>query len=179
VFGNRILSNRRQPPPVNLQLFPGHPLLLALDSVLFEFRAYLELLATFVYEILVGIGSPPARSVSLSSGQALRLVGKRGLQTRNFLRYLCDELSCSETWFVFLGTHRNVFTHNGAPYVAIEDRLVRPPEFDFLIMRTNIHDFQRADPEDYFRLSELESVVNGVKKLARAAQDKLVNLLEG
>jgi hypothetical protein len=107
------------------------------------------------------------------------MVDKRGkVKTHNFLRYLCEHLSCSEQWYLFLSEHRNFFTHDGAPYIAIEDRLMIPAEFDFLIMRTNIHDFGAADPRDYFRLSELQQVVNGVKKVARAAQGDLVNLLE-
>jgi hypothetical protein len=153
--------------------------LLALDSVLFEFRSYLELLATFIYKFLVGIGKPPASKVTHSSGEELVVVGGHGnLKTHNFLRHLCDELSCPEDWYVFLSRHRNFFTHQGAPHIAIEDRLVRPPEFEFLIMRTNIHNFEDADPADYFRLSELQGVVEGVKRLAGAAQRKLVTLLE-
>ncbi|MGO9272657.1 MAG: hypothetical protein ACLQOO_20885 [Terriglobia bacterium] len=152
----------------------------AVDSVLFEFRSYLELLATFMYEFLVGIGRPPASKIRHSSGEELTVVDKRGkLRTHNFLRHLCDELSCPEDWYLFLSEHRNFFTHNGAPYIAIEDRLVRPPEFDFLIMRTNIHDFENAQPGDYFRLSEFQGVVEGVKRLARTAQQELVTLLEG
>lgn len=154
--------------------------LLAFDSALFEFRSYLELLATFMYKFLLGIGKPPTSKVRHSSGEELEVVDKRGkLNTHNFLRHLCDEVSCPEDWYVFLRRHRNFFAHNGAPYIAIEDRPVSPPDFEFLIMRTNIHNFEDADPGDYFRLSEFQAVVDGVKRLARAAQEKLVILLEG
>ena len=106
--------------------------LLAVDSVLFEFRSYLELLAGFIYKFLTGIGKPPASKIKHSSGEELVIVGgRRKLKTHNFLRYLCDELSCPEDWYVFLCRHRNFFTHKGTPYIAIEDRLVRPPEFEF------------------------------------------------
>lgn len=144
---------------------------MALDSALFEFRSYLELLATFIYKFLVGIGKPPPSKVRHSSGEELEVVNNRGkLNTHNFLRHLCDELSCAEGWYAFLSKHRNFFTHNGAPYIAIEGGLVRPPEFEFLIMLTNIHNFEDAHRGDYFRLSELQDVVEGVKSLARAAQ---------
>jgi hypothetical protein len=154
--------------------------LLAVDSVLFEFRSYLELLAAFIYKFLLGIGKPPASKIKLSSGEELIILGSRGkLMTHNFLRYLCNELSCPEDWYVFLSRHRNFFTHEGAPYIAIEDRLVRPPEFEFLIMRTNIQKFESAKSADYFRLSEFQGVIEGVRRLARAAQNRLVILLEG
>jgi hypothetical protein len=165
----------------NAQIFAERDrALLAFDSALFEFRSYLELLATFIYRFLVGAGNPPISKVKHSSGDELEVVNKQGkLKTHNFLRHLCDELSCTEDWYVFLSKHRNFFTHNGAPNVAIEDLLVRPPDFEFLIMRTNIHKFEHADPSDYFRLSELQGVVDGVRTLAGAAEEKLVALLDG
>lgn len=153
--------------------------LLAFDSALFEFRSYLELLATFVHVFLVEIGKPPSSRVNHSSGAELQIVGRKAkLNTHNFLKYLCDQLSCPEDWYIFLSNHRNFFTHGAAPYIAIECLPIRPPAYEFLILRTNIHDFKRADPADYIRISEFESVVTGIKTLARAVQGNLISVLK-
>jgi len=152
--------------------------LFAVDSLLFEFRAYLELLANFVYGILKGTDGAPSSQVTLSSGKRIKILSKKGrLQTHSFLLYLCDCLSVGMDWYQFLSEHRNFFTHVGAPDIAIED-LARPPEYGFIIMRVTIRDFAQADPRDYFRLSEFTEILKGVKKLAVEAQGHLVRLLE-
>jgi len=153
--------------------------LLAIDSFLFEFRAYLELLAGFTHGFLVAIGKEPSKSERLSSGRVLQITGKNGeLRPHGFLLYLCDKLCVATDWYEFLSSHRNFFTHKGAPYCAIEDRLVRPPKFDLIIMRTNITDFDHADPSDFFRVSECQPIVRGIQSLSRAAQQYLISLLE-
>lgn len=153
--------------------------LLAVDSSLFEFRAYLELLAKFVFGVLKGAGFAPPSQKKMKSGKMLTIVTKKGkLSAHNFLLHLCDQLSLDTRWYEFLAEHRNFFTHEGAPYIAIEDRMVRPPEFEFIIMRVNINDFARANPEDYFRLSEFTNIVQGLRELSAKAQGHLVGLLE-
>jgi hypothetical protein len=153
--------------------------LLATDSFLFEFRAYLDLLARFVHGILAAIGKGPAQTELLSSGKAIQIAGKNGnLKPHGFLLYLCDRLGVAPDWYGFLSTHRNFFTHEGAPYCAVEDRMVRPPEFDLIIMKRNIHDFESADPSDYFRVSECQSVVDGIRVLSTAAQRHLTDVLQ-
>ena len=153
--------------------------LLAVDSILFEFRAYLELMAKFVFGVLKGIGHAPPPQKRIASGQLLTIVTKKGeFKAHNFLLYLCDQLSLDTGWYGFLVKHRNFFTHEGAPYIAIEDRMVRPPEFEFIVMRVNIHDFAKVGTEDYFRLSEFTNIVTGLKELSAKAQEHLVALLE-
>jgi len=153
--------------------------LLAVDSFLFEFRAYLDLLARFVHGVLLAIGEGPARTEQLSSGATVEIIGKNGkLKPHAFLLYVCDQLGVPADWYRFLTSHRNFFTHEGAPYCAIEDLMVRPPEFNLLIMKANIHDFQHADPGSYFRVSECESVVNGIRVLSAAAQQNLIDILQ-
>jgi hypothetical protein len=138
--------------------------LLAVDSLFFEFRAYLELLARFVFGVLKGKGHPLPVQKESASGQIHTILTKKGkLKPHNFLLYLCNRLSLNPAWY---------------KYLAIEDRMVRPPEFDFIIMRVNIHDFAKARPEDYFRLSEFTAVVCGVRSFAAKAQGHLVGLLE-
>jgi hypothetical protein len=152
--------------------------LLAIDSFLFEFRAYLDLLARFVHGVLDAAGKGPDRTELLSSGRAVRITGGDDkLKPHDFLLYLCDKLCVPTDWYSFLQTQRNFSTHQGALYCAIEDLMVRPPEFDLLIMRVNIHDFHKADRSDWFRVSECESVVKGIHALSAAAQQYLIDVL--
>jgi hypothetical protein len=142
--------------------------LLAIDSFLYEYRAFLDLLAKFCHQILKSVGMEPASKQKLSSGQDVTLKNNRGvLKEHAFLLYLCDQLQIPAGWYEFLSKHRNFFTHSAAPYCAIEDRLMFPPEYDLLIMRTNI-------VKDYFRLSECSEVLNGIRSLGNATQQYLI-----
>src|ERR1017187_7312704 len=62
----------------------------------------------------------------------------------------------------------------GAPWCAIDHRNIIPAEYDVLIMTKNITDFSKADPADFFRVSECQDVVNGVHQLSLAIQEHLV-----
>jgi hypothetical protein len=151
------------------------------DSVFFEFRSYLELVAIFVYGILKGLKKEPASEQRLSSGQTVQLAtAKGGLSTHNFLMYLCDQAGTSDNrppvsadWFKFLSSVRNLFTHRGAPYCAIEQKSKTGPSFDVLIMKKNILDFQTATSTDYFRISEFQVVVGGATNLCSFAESYL------
>lgn len=150
--------------------------LLYTDSCLFELRSFLELLAHFTFGILDGLGKAPPAQITSSSGKKLTIVNKnRELRSHDFLLYLCDKLNITTTWYEFLQTHRNFFTHEGAPYCVIEDLSPAVPQFNLIIVRTNIHDFTTADPTDYFRISELQDVVAGVIQLSAAVQNYLIN----
>jgi hypothetical protein len=152
--------------------------LLAIDSFLFEFRSYLDLLARFVYGVLVAINKGPSRTEGLASGKSVEILGKSGkLKPHNFLLYLIDLLGLPTDWLSFLAVQRNFFTHEGAPYCAIEDRLERPPVYDLIIMKTNIIDFADADPDSFFRVSECQLVVDGIRALSAATQDYLEKAL--
>jgi hypothetical protein len=153
--------------------------LLAIDSFLFEFRAFLDLLAQFAYRFLVEIGKQPASRQVLSHGKQITITS-RGNQLRPhaFLLYLTNVLGIPKDWYEFLNAHRNFFTHAGAPYCAIEDRMVRPPEFDLIVMKANIHDFAGADPSDYFRISECQSVIEGLRSLSAGVQGYLIGALK-
>jgi hypothetical protein len=126
-----------------------------------------------------GIGRQPQAKEKLSSGATVEIISHKGkLRSHAFLLFLCDRLSLPPDWFTFLTAHRNFFTHEAAPGVAVEHRRVLPPEFDFLIMRVNVTNFAAADPRDYFRLSECTTVTSGVKALGRISQEYLVQMLE-
>lgn len=155
--------------------------LVAVDSFLFEFRSFLELLAGFAYRVLVAVGKGPPERATLSTGKQLTILTKkrkRALLQHNFICYLCDSLGVSVTWYEFLAIYRNFFAHEGAPYCAIEDRLMFPAEYDLLIMRKNIKDFGTAHPDDFFRISECKAVVDGLQKLSTAVQDHLVRQVQ-
>jgi hypothetical protein len=149
--------------------------LLFADSVVFEFRSYLDLIAKFSYDLLVSIGKTPTPKPTLSSGVVLSLLGKRSELRRNdFLLYLGDILGQPADWYIFLNTHRNHFTHEAAPYCAVELIPGPRPAFDVLITKKNITDFGKAKPEDYFRVSDLQKVVTGTMQFAGAVQNYLV-----
>jgi hypothetical protein len=153
--------------------------LLATDSFLYECRSFLELLARFTYEMLVGIRKKPAPKQRLSTGQTATLIDRGGkLRTHHFLLFLCDQLRIPADWFLFLATHRNFFTHQATPYCAVEEPGTASPKYDLLIMRTNILDFSTADPKDYFRISECSAVPAGLRRLGAALQKHLVSLLQ-
>jgi hypothetical protein len=154
--------------------------LLAIDSFLYEFRAFLELLAKFAYGFLTVISKQPSAKQQLSTGKAVTLATKKAgtLRSHDFLLYLCDKFQVPTNWYMFLSTHRNFFTHDAAPYCAIEDRLMVPAEYDLLIMCTNVLDFTAANPGDYFRVSECAAVVMGVRQLGSAVQKHLLDLLQ-
>jgi hypothetical protein len=152
--------------------------LLAIDAFLFEFRAYLDLLARFVHGVLLALAKGPSRTENLSSGKIVEITHKNGeLKPHAFLLYISDKVNVPPGWYEFLSSHRNFFTHEGAPYCAIEDLMVRPPQFDLIVMKANIHDFQLADPADYFRVSECQAVVRGISELSAAAQQYLVDVV--
>ena len=153
--------------------------LLATDSFLYECRAFLDLVARFAYGMLIGIGKQPSAKQQLSTAQTVQLVGRGGkLRSHDFLLFLCDQLHVPTDWFLFLSSHRNVFTHEATPYCAVEEIARVPTEYDLLIMRTNILDFSTAAPKDYFRISECSAVATGLRGFGAAVQKHLVDLLQ-
>jgi hypothetical protein len=112
------------------------------------------------------------------SGKTVEITDKKGkLKPQGFLLYLCDKLGMAPDWYNFLSGHRNCFTHQGAPYIAIEDLMVKPPAFDLIVLKANIHDFGTADPSSYFRVSEFQPVVEGIRSLGFQAQKHLIGVL--
>jgi hypothetical protein len=153
-------------------------LALATDAGLFEFRSYLELLAHFAYSVLKKTDRAPSATVVLSTGDTIDIIRNGKLNTHGFLHYLCERVSQPRDWFDFLARHRNFFTHRGAPYLTIEVLQEQPARYDFLVARKPIADFVAADPKDFFRLSDLNSVIAGVVGLRREVQQYLVGLFE-
>ena len=70
-----------------------HDVLFYTDSVLFEFRSYLDLIATFSYGVLNGIRKAPASTQMLASGSTIDLLDKNKKVLRNnYVLYICDRL---------------------------------------------------------------------------------------
>jgi hypothetical protein len=175
------IDTLRQLPPLNGKDADNARdlVLLAVDSFLYEFRAFLELLAKFCYGVLLGIGKEPRQKQLLASRRGKTPKNGRGkTQPHDFLLYLCDQLNVPVLWYEFLTKNRNYFTHEGAPYCAVEHLLEFPPAYDLLIMKTNILDFSTASPEDFFRVSECSKVLEGVHRLAGAAQQHLIATID-
>jgi hypothetical protein len=170
----------RQLPPLNGKDADNARdlVLFTVDGFLYEFRAFLELLAKFCYGVLSDIGKEPAPKERLTSGREVTIkAARRKIQPNDFLLYLCDQLGVSALWYEFLTKNRNFFTHEGAPYCAVEHLLQAPPAYDVLIMKTNILDFSTASPDDYFRVSDCAKILEGVHQLACAAQDYLIETI--
>lgn len=148
--------------------------LLAIDTFLYEYRAFLDLLSTFTYGILNGINRAPADQQTLTNGDTITISTNGKLRRHDFLRYLADTLGVTGSWYAFLNVHRNFFTHQGAPYCAIEAQGTVPPTFDLLVMKQNIHDFTTADPKDYFRISDCQQILTGIRQLSSATQLHLI-----
>ena len=55
--------------------------------------------------------------------------------------------------------------------------MVRPPEFDLIIMKSNIHDFRTANPSSYFRVSECRAVVENIVALSTSMQKSVIDAL--
>lgn len=176
------IETLRQLPPLNGKEAENARdlVLLAVDSFLYEFRAFLELLAKFCYGVLSDIGKVPPQKHCLTSGREVTIKNGSGkMQPNAFLLYLCDQLKVPVLWYEFLTKNRNFFTHQGAPYCAVEHLLEFPPAYDLLIMKTNILDFSTASPDDYFRASDCAKVLEGVHQLAAAAQQYLIATIDG
>jgi hypothetical protein len=74
--------------------------LLAVDSFLYEFRAFLELLATFCYGVLSDIGKEPPQKHCLAMGREVTIRNGSGKMRPNaFLLHLCDQLNVPILWY--------------------------------------------------------------------------------
>lgn len=150
-----------------------YKILLDFDSMLFETRAFLDLIAKFWFGILKGIGKEPKPTKCLSGGHQSFLDGRGKLRTYLILEYLQAKLKLDKKWYERLQKQRNHFTHAAAPYCAIEIKQEVPPKLDLAIMRKNIVDFEIEDAANYVRLSDLKTVVDGVEKFAKRLQKDL------
>ncbi len=88
--------------------------------------------------------------------KVLRQVMKKSVRG-SLVRRALEAKGKSLDWIDKLEGWRHHFTHGGTPWVAV--CLDQEPEYDLLIMKSNVHDF--SDAETFFRLSELDQVRKG------------------
>lgn len=135
-----------------------YSLLADIDTLLFELNSACELMSR-LFSLLhthVGQSIPPKKL-----GKAIADVLVQDSQDAG--------------WFVSLDKHRNLFMHEGAPYLAI-DISNEPETFDLLIMKENVRVF--TDPKTFVALSEINVIVQGFMAAKQRLQEHLVSLFK-
>lgn len=133
-----------------------YSLLADIDALLFEFNSACELMTRLFGLLRAHVDQPiPPKQL----GKAISDVLSQGTQ--------------NDSWFVLLDKHRNFFTHEGAPYIAL-DLSNEPATMDILIMKENIKTF--TNPDTFVSLSEINLIVQGFIAARRQLQDYLVSL---
>lgn len=129
--------------------------LLDLDSLLFELNSVCELLTTFfeLSHTCAGRSLPDERP---------------GLAVKRVLEAAGQDTQ----WFRDLDRHRNFFSHNGAPYFAVD--LSNPGVYDLLIMKKNLRTFE--DEAAFLRLSALSAMARGFEESRHVIRRHLVGL---
>jgi hypothetical protein len=134
-------------------------LLIDLDSLLFELNSVCELMTNLFFELYTHAGTKlDKKKVGLIIKKVIEGSGK------------------SSSWFIDLGTHRNFFMHEGAPYFAV-DVSNDQGKFDLLIMKENIKNFD--DQSKFIKLSEINSIVEGFLYSKQLIQQHLIDLYKG
>ncbi|MHB0991704.1 MAG: hypothetical protein ACYC0M_10555 [Burkholderiales bacterium] len=129
-----------------------YELLADIDALLFEINATWELMKRLFGLLHDHVGRPIAK----------KDLGKE-----------IGKVLSQNNWFKLLDNHRNLFMHEGAPYIAV-DLSKEPESFDLLIMKENIKFF--SDPDTFVSLSEINSIVQGFAAARQQLQDYLVSL---
>lgn len=127
-----------------------------IDALLFELNSACDLMKRFFGLLYVHVGRPiPQKQL----GKAIHRVLTGDTQNGK--------------WFLSLDKHRNFFTHEGAPHIAV-DLSGEPGTLDLLIMKENVKTF--ANPDTFVSLSEVNRIVQGFVSAKRRLQDHLVSL---
>lgn len=142
--------------PLNSDL--KYSLLADIDALLFELNSTCELMTRLFGLLRAHVGQPiPSKQLGKAIGDVL----SQGTQ--------------DPSWFELLDKHRNFFTHEGAPYIAV-DLSNGPATLDVLIMKENIKVF--TDPDTFVSLSEINFIVQGFIAARRQLQGYLVSLFK-
>ena len=142
----------------------------ALDKYAYELKSGIK------YTLLVDINSFLAEIysgldlVEKLGKKVLRQVVKKPIQG-SLVKAVLEANGKPLEWFNQLEDWRHHFTHSGTPWIAV--CLDREPEYDLLIMKSNVHDFTNADT--YFRLSELDQVRKGFVGALMLVQQYIVD----
>jgi hypothetical protein len=131
-------------------------LLADIDALLFETNSVCELMTKFFESLYSHAGINLEKS-------------KVGLKIRDII----ESEGHDSKWFQNLDSHRNFFIHEGAPYLAI-DVSFGPNKYDLLIMKENLNIFE--DSSKFFRLSELNNIVQGFVLARHTIQKHLIDI---
>jgi hypothetical protein len=126
------------------------------DSLLFEINSVCELMSK-LFESLYSHAGKPLRK---------KMVGLK-------IKSIIENASQNPSWFSNLAGHRNLFIHEGAPYIAI-DISRGPGDYELLIMKKNIKSFENND--EFIKLSELREIVQGFVRAKPIIQADLISL---
>ncbi len=129
-------------------------ILLDIDSLLFELNSLYELWCELFKALHV---HAPIRMPSQSAKASIRQV-------------LTDR-DCSTSWIDELDRDRNYFMHRGTPYLAVD---VSRKTYDLLFLKSNVFDLSASN--DFVRLSELNSMVQGFRRAKPVIQNYLAGL---
>ena len=129
-------------------------LLIDIDSLLFELNSLYELWC----ELFKALHVHASKNMPL--------------QTANeSIRHIITASGGDSSWLDVLDRDRNYFMHRGAPYVAVD---VTRKNYDLLFLRNNVADLSATN--DFVRLSELDSMIQGFRKTKPLIRDYLVGL---
>lgn len=129
-------------------------LLLDIDSLLFEMNSLYELWCELFKALHVHAAKTmPAQTANESVRQVVANGGG------------------STLWIDELDRERNYFMHRGAPYLAVD---VSRTKYDLLFLKNNVVDLGASN--DFVRLSELDSMVQGFRKARPLVRDYLAGL---
>lgn len=131
--------------------------LLDLDSLVFEVNSTCELMTDLFTQLYAHVGKPLPRTPA-------------GLVIRDVLKAANQDPG----WFLELDCHRNFFSHEGAPFFAVDLTNEKSGSLDLLIMKRNLRRFD--DPTHFVRLSELALIVRGFEQSKAVIQEHLIDL---
>ncbi len=131
--------------------------LIDLDALLFEVNSCCELMGRLFEKLYAHAGKAlPRTPVGLTIRQVLEAAGQ------------------DAGWFVKLDGHRNFFTHQGAPYFAVDLSKAHDGQYDLLIMKRNLQSFE--DESQFVRYSEMKQIVAGFQTSKAVIQQHLMAL---
>lgn len=135
-----------------------YSLLISIDSLLFELNSVCELKMKLFEKLHVLADKPmPHKNAGLA------------------IKKLLEGKEHDASWFGELDEHRNFFSHNGTPYLAV-DITSGMDEVDILVMRENLKEF--SDPKKFLRMSKINNIVQGFEKSKPIIQEYLKGLFE-
>lgn len=129
------------------------------EALIFELRACWQIVKRFTFLIhdLVGIQFPRK-------------------QIDSKINAILSQKSHDNQWISLLITHRDFMSHIGGVYIAIDISSSNSNEWDLLLMKSNIKNFDIR--EDYIPFSEIDHIVNQFLDAMDILQEYLIKLFD-